>query len=136
MMIRRSAAATLAALAAIAAGCGTSGETISRPIETVIYVSGVQGTDFAFASRADPDACGSAGTGIQSPNADHQFGGRVFRVPHLFVLENARQPVRAVIRNSATNPSNIRVDTFLGQLPQNPNVQIAPGDCQTIAISE
>jgi hypothetical protein len=134
MTTRRLAAATVAAMTLAAAGCGGSSGTISRPIETVIYVSGGTGLQFSLASAPDAGACGSNGTGIQSPNADHQFADRVFRTPYLFVLENVRQPVRAVIQNLSTLP--IRVDTFLGQVPQNSNVTINPGECQSVVTNE
>ncbi|MFN8643673.1 MAG: hypothetical protein U0802_19185 [Candidatus Binatia bacterium] len=112
--------------------CGTSGGSEARPIEVLYYVSGGPGLDFEFVSDADP-ACGSAGVGIQSPNTDHQFGDRLFTTPHLFVLENAHQPVRAVIRN--LSPSPIQVDMYLG-LTQNVGGAdgiINPGECRTIA---
>lgn len=136
MSARPLAASLVITLALAAVGCGSSG-TISRPIETVIYVSGGSGLLFSLASTPDEAACGSDGTGIQSPNADHQFGDRVFRTPYLFVLENVRQPVRAVIQNLSALP--IRVDTFLGQVPQNSNVVInpvgTPGDCQSVVTN-
>jgi hypothetical protein len=138
MRTRRFAAATAAALTLAAAGCGTSGGSISRPIETLIYVLGAQGATFEFAATADADACGSTGTGIQSPNADHQFGDRVFQAPHLFVLENTRQPVRAVIRNtSPTLP--ITAFLVLGQVVQvgaTPEGTINPGECKTIIAND
>jgi hypothetical protein len=86
--------------AAASLSCGTSGGSEARPIEVLYYVSGGPDLSFVFVSEADP-ACGSSGTGIQSPNSDHQFGTRSFQTPHLFVLENAHQPVRAVIRNTS-----------------------------------
>lgn len=116
-----------------ALGCGSSDSgSEARPIELLYYVSGGPGLEFAFASTADAADCGSTGTGIQARNADHQFGNRVFQTPHLFVLENARQPVRAVIRNLSTVP--IQVDLYVGfeQQVGGPDGAIAPGECRTI----
>ncbi len=126
----RTAAAALALLAST--GCGTSNNTTPRPIEVLYYVSGGTGLQFTFEDQPNPEACGSNATGIQSANADHQFGDRVFLTPHLFVLENDRQPVRAAIRNTdLTQP--ITVDLYLGLNPQGPAVVINPGECRTIA---
>jgi hypothetical protein len=131
MNLYRFAAACMAAGFLGAVGCGSSGTNTSRPIETLIYVSGATGTPFAFADTPDPSACGSVGTGIQAPNTSHQFGSRVFQTPHLFVMENVFQPVRAVIRN--LDPSvDLTVDLYLGQTPQQPNKIIKAGECQTI----
>jgi hypothetical protein len=136
----------VAALLCGAVGCGGSGIN-PRPIETLMYVTGAQGTQFAFVSTPDatcahvgsePSYCQPSGcTGIQAPNADHQFGDRsgdrVFETPHLFVLENICQPVTAVLRN--LDPTNsIQVNLFLGQTPQVLADQgvIGPGDCSAI----
>lgn len=120
------------ALALASLSCGTSGSSEARPIEVLYYVSGGPGLDFEFVGAADP-ACGSTGAGIQSPNSDHQFGDRIFTTPHLFVLENAHQPVRAVIRNLSPGP--IQVDMYLGltQAVGASDGLIAPGECRTIA---
>lgn len=128
--------APVALLALAGLSCGTSGGSEARPIEILYYVSGGEGLRFEFASEVDP-ACGSAGTGIQSPNSDHQFGDRVFATPHLFVLENAHQPVRAVIRNLSDQV--LRVDMYTGLIqavgsgtPGDAGY-IPPGECHTIA---
>ena len=133
MQGRRIAAAIAAALFCSLTGCGGSGIS-PRPIETLVYVTGPQGTQFTF---ADPGAaCGmdaSSGGGITAPNADHQFADRIFTTPHLFVMENICQPVTAAIRNlDATNP--IQVSLFLGQTPQVLANQgmIGPGECSPI----
>jgi hypothetical protein len=123
----------IAALAIASLSCGDNGGSEARPIEILYYVSGGPNLDFAFADSPDLAGCGSVGTGIQSPNSDHQFGTRVFQTPHLFVLENAHQPVRAVIRNLSAQP--LQVDMFLGftqQVGGDAGV-IAPGECRTIA---
>lgn len=124
------------ALACAGLGCGSSGSE-ARPIEVLYYVSGGSGLSFAFADTPDEAGCGSPGTGIQSPNSDHQFGDRIFQTPHLFVLENARQPVRAVIRNLSDQV--VHVDMYLGftqavgsGTPDDAGY-IAPGECHTIA---
>lgn len=134
MMASRIAALLVAA--ALAAGCGTSGGNELEPIEVLYYVSGGPGLQFEFASTANPGACGSSGTGIQSANASHQFGDRIFQTPHLFVLENNRQPVRAVIRNLSAIP--IQVDLFLGftQVVGGSEGLIQPGQCRTIASDD
>jgi hypothetical protein len=125
----------LAALLVAAAGCGTSGGNgLQPPIETLIYVSGPTTASFSMPID-DPDCPNSAtfGSGIQSPNADHQFQGRTFLAPHLFVMENIRQPVQTVIKN--TGSSAIRVDLYLGLNPQVTNFVIEPGTCQRVVSS-
>ncbi|MBX3027638.1 hypothetical protein KF840_22290 [bacterium] len=121
------------ALALASLNCGTSGGSEARPIEILYYVSGGPNLPFVFADTPDLAGCGSSGTGIQSPNSNHQFGDRVFQTPHLFVLENAHQPVRAVIRNISNQP--IQVDMYLGFTQQvgGDNGVIQPGACRTIA---
>ena len=131
MKLHRLAASTVAACLLGAVGCGSSGTNTSRPVETLMYVSGVSGTNFGFAETPDPSACDSEGTGIQAPKTSHQFGSRVFQTPHLFVMENVLQPVRAVIRNLDTT-EDVTVDLYLGQTPQQPNIVIKPGECRTI----
>jgi hypothetical protein len=131
-MTRHPLPCLLVALALASLGCGSSGGSEARPIEVLYYVSGGPNLQFAFADTPDP-ACGSTGTGIQSPNSDHQFGTRVFQTPHLFVLENAHLPVRAVIRNLSPDP--IQVDLFQGFTQQvgGDDGLIPPGECRTIA---
>lgn len=121
------------ALALASLSCGTSGGSEARPIEILYYVSGGPNLPFVFADTPDLAGCGSPGTGIQSPNSDHQFGDRVFQTPHLFVLENAHQPVRAVIRNISNQP--IQVDMYLGFTQQvgGDKGVIQPGACRAIA---
>lgn len=123
----------LIALGLASLSCGTSGGSEARPIEILYYVSGGPNLEFAFAETPDLAGCGSVGTGIQSPNSDHQFGSRIFETPHLFVLENARQPVRAVIRNLSAQP--LQVDMYLGLTQQvgGDKGVILPGECRTIA---
>src|SRR6185295_16631237 len=101
MCHRHLAALSLAAFAVVAAGCGTSSGGIpAEPAETNIYVTGGTGLRFELVSDGDTAGCpANAGVGIQGPNSNHQFPDRVFLAPHLFVLENAKQPVQAVIRN-------------------------------------
>jgi len=124
----------IALLLAAGAGCGGSGIN-PPPIQMLVYVSGGSGLQFTLPDTPDADACGSDGTGIQAPNADHQFPNRIFETPYLFILNKIRQPVQLVIQSSASNTAPIRVDTFLGENPQNSGVLIAPGDCQTIITS-
>lgn len=132
MYARSLAAATAAVLLCSVAACGGGGIS-PRPIETLIYVTGAQATQFMF--TAPDEVCGTQTSqgGIQAPNANHQFGDRVFTTPHLFVLENICQPVSTAIRNlDPTNP--IQVNLFLGQTPQvlaNEGV-IGPGECSPV----
>lgn len=130
MSIQRSAISWAAGLAFLV-GCGSSGTNPTRPVETSLYVSGVSGLGmFEFAS-ADNPCPGQAGTGIQAPNADHQFGDRVFQTPHLFVMENTLQPVRSVIHN--VGDTDITANLFLGTQQQTGNVVIQPGECATVS---
>jgi hypothetical protein len=131
-MTRRALPVLICALGLASLSCGTSGPSEARPIEILYYVSGGPDLSFEFVSESDP-GCGSLGTGIQSPNANHQFGDRVFQTPHLFVLENARQPIRAVIRNTSLFP--LQVDLFLGmtQAVGGDDGIVLPGECRTIA---
>ena len=115
------------------AACGGGG-TQARPVETLMYVSG--GTRLQFEFPLGDSACDSTGTGIQAPNADHQLDGRIFQTPHLFVMENIQQPVRAVIKNtSPPGSAALRVDIYLGLNPQVSNVQIAPGECKAVVTN-
>jgi hypothetical protein len=133
MRVRLGSALFVALFAAVAcAGCGKSGSGDYRPIEVLFFVSGPSGTQFQMAAEPQPD-CGSDGTGIQDANGDHQFGDRVFHTPHLFVLENALQPVRGVFQVPPENQIGIGIDLFLG-----PSVEMAtsgeidPGACATV----
>lgn len=134
-------AATVAALLLAAGGCGGGG-TQAQQIETLLYVSGGPGLQFSF--PIDDPACpgpaptpgAQAPSGIQAPNADHQLAGRIFETPHLFVMEKIRQPVRAVIKNSAESPAPLRIDIYLGLNPQVSNVEIQPGECKAIATND
>ena len=131
MMMRPRLLLALAPLL-LTAACGTSDDgSEARPIEVLYYVTGATGQQFEMV--ASPDAtCGSLGTGIQSPNVDHQFGTRVFETPYLFVLENAHQPIRAVVRN--LSPNDITVYLYLGltlQIGASEGL-IQPGECRTI----
>ena len=125
-MIRCRAARFLAALSlAAASGCGKSGERDTNPIELLYRVSGVQGTAFRLLSEPEP---GCDATGIQSPNADHQFGDRTFTAPHFFVLDNTFQPVRGAFEVLAGQPNPIRIDLFVGlQLTTTDDLQ--SGEC-------
>jgi len=100
MTLSRRAAGTAAALL-LAVGCGGSGGIQSRPVETLMYIRGAAGATFMFGAAGEPD-CPADASGIESPNASHQFGDRVFQANHLFVLENLFQPMRAVVRNLST----------------------------------
>jgi len=133
MRIRLDKALVLALpLALLCAGCGKTGSRDFRPIEVLYFVSGPTGTQFQTAAEAQPD-CGSDGVGIQAANGDHQFGDRVFLTPHLFVLENARQPVRGVFEVPPENAVGIAVDLFLGTNVQaTTSGELAPGACSTV----
>ena len=135
-------AAGFAALLLVAAGCGGGGVQ-ARPVETLLYVTGSTGLSFEF-PEGDP-ACASVPppsptpnpSGIQAPNADHQFGDRIFQTPHLFVMENIQQPVRAVIKNTSPAGSGpLVVFLYLGLTPQVSNVMIEPGECKTVVTND
>jgi hypothetical protein len=131
--------AIAAVAACLIAGCGGTGVT-SRPIETTFFVTGAaQGTQFSLASPTDPCA---AGSGITAPNANHQFvieptpgqpQPEIFETPRLFVLENVRQPVQAVIQNLDPVQS-IQVNLYLGETLQN-TITVGPGECSPINTS-
>src|SRR5215470_7512471 len=61
-------------------------------------LAAASGATFMF-GQAGEEGCPASGSGIESPNASHQFGDRIFQANQLFVLENLRQPMRAVIHN-------------------------------------
>lgn len=131
----------LVALLMVAVGCGddgpstdTFGENPDSPVETLIYVQGPVGAKFTL-PVGDPDCPGGADgpSGIQAPNASHQFPGRLFLTRQLFVLENVRQPVQAVIKNTGDSP--ITVDLYLGINPQVTDFVIEPDTCRRIISS-
>jgi len=138
MRCRLFIAVTLAALPFLAGACGTSGGGIEpEPAETLFYVSGGTGLQFELVSPGDTDGCpANQGTGIQGPNSNHQFPGRIFQTPHLFVLENAFQPVQAMIRASEDNQGPLTVSITIAQNPpQVANVQIGPGECKRVGVA-
>jgi hypothetical protein len=112
-----------------AAGCGGANEA-QPPVETLLYVSGA---NVSFTLPMNDPACPADSSGIQAPNANHQFGDRLFETPHLFVLENIQQPVQAVIKNVGDQP--LRADLYLGLNPQVSNFVIAAGECRKIAVT-
>jgi hypothetical protein len=149
MRAPRLAAASTAAFLFAVAGCGSGDGIAPRPVETLIYVQGPTGATFTFNeipnNRRCPPFGNSKGTGIEAPNASHQFcdGGedscvdaesRVFQTPHLFVLENIQQPVQAVISNPASSTAPIQVNIYLGTLQRVGGEEgvIQPGQCRTI----
>lgn len=115
----------------VMSACGRSGSRETRPVEVLYRVSGPSGTRFRVLPEARPD-CGAPG--IQAENADHRFGDRVFQAPHLFVLENAFQPVSASFEVPDDEVDSVRVDLFLGTEPRSTTDQpISPGDCATVS---
>lgn len=120
-------------LALTLAACGTSDSGSSaRPIEILYYVTGATGQPFEVVSEPEGCALGAnVYSGIQSPNANHQLGTRVFETPYLFVLENTRQPIRAAFRNLSAAP--ITVNLYLGgtQAVGSPGI-IPPGECRVV----
>jgi len=99
------------------AGCGESGERETRPIEVLFSVSRPSGLDFEVLA-------------LQAQNADHRFEGRSFETPHLFVMENATQPVRGMFRN--LDPENpLTVELIFGTDLVS-RQEIPPGACCTV----
>jgi len=98
------------------AGCGTSGDGIGpRPIETLIYVQGPSGSSFTIVDTPYPGMTPELTCGIAAPFTCHEFNGRVFQTPHLFVLENIRQPVQVTIENLEPEfGPDIQVNIYLG----------------------
>lgn len=115
-------------------GTGAHGENPDSPIETLIYVQGPVGATFTLPEN-DPDCPGGVDgpSGIEAPNASHQFPGRIFLTRQLFVLENVQQPVQAVIKNTGATP--ITVDLYLGINPQVTDFVIEPNTCRRIVSS-
>jgi hypothetical protein len=62
-------------------------------------------------------------------NAVHSFGDRVFQAPHLFIMENAFQPVSATFELLADETNPIDIDLFLGNIPTRPVTMLEPGRC-------
>jgi hypothetical protein len=110
------------------AACGESGSRETRPAEVLYRVSGASGSRFRFATT--DDACLGA-SGIQSTNADHQFGDRIFEAPHFFILENAFQPIRGAFLVPEDENEPIRIDLFLG-LELRSVVEVNPGQCRPV----
>lgn len=137
MSHRHLAALSLVAFAAVAGGCGTSSGGIpAEPAETNIYVSGGTGLQFELVSEGDTTGCPpNSGVGIQGPTSNHQFPDRTFLTPHLFVLENAKQPVQAVIRNLDTTSSLLVSITIATNPPQQSNVEIPAGACVPVRVT-
>ncbi len=116
--------------------CGERGSREVRPIEVLYYVSGGPGIPFRFRQEPSSSECGSVGAGLQSANADHQFGERIFETPHFFVLENESQPVRAVIEN-IDDASGLPLDVYL-YFGYNLRTRetIDPGECRTVGSAD
>jgi hypothetical protein len=140
MWSRRLEAFSVAVLALLAAACGTSSGGIEpEPAETLIYVTGGTGLEFEL-NPTDTTGCEDQGSGIQGPTSNHQFPGRIFRTPHLFVLENARQPVQMVVRNlsdiaAVTVTITIGTTTqVLGANPGDPGF-VDPGTCKRVGVA-
>lgn len=134
------AAGALLALACFACGSdsllGEQGSREFRPIEVLYYVSGGPGIQFRFRQEPSPSECGSTGAGLQSTNADHRFGERIFETPHLFVLENESQPVRAVIENIDDGSGlPLDVNLYFGDTLRTRET-IDPGECRTVGSAD
>ena len=127
--LRRAALFVAAALVFTAAACGESGSPETRPAEVLYRVSGSGGTRFRMGTAADAECFGASG--IQSANADHQFGDRVFQAPHFFILENAFQPIRGAFLVPEDETQPINVDLFLG-LELRSVVGVNPGQCRPV----
>lgn len=102
-------------------GCGKSGERETRPIEVAFRVTRPGGVPFQVAA-------------LQAANADHRFGERVFESTHLFVMENARQPVSGTFRNLSTDQS-VTIEIYFGDLLMK-SEPIPPGACCTVSLDE
>lgn len=130
-MLRRDVRRALllaAALVFAGAACGESGSRETRPAEVLYRVSGSGGTRFRIGT--DTDDCLGA-SGIQSANADHQFGDRVFEAPHFFIFENVFQPIRGAFLVPDDETSPINVDLFLG-LQLRSVAAVNPGQCRPV----
>ena len=126
------------------ASCGDS-PVDNRPIEILYFVQGPTGTRFSIVGPEENDDCmaesldqpaglvPSAGFGFQSADATHVLPG-VFVAPHFFVLENERQPTRAVFRNLGSAP--LTVLQLRGLAPPGTTVElrrIPPGECRSVS---
>jgi hypothetical protein len=112
------------------AACGKSGSRDKRPIEVLYQVSGPNGTQFKIltAEEARPECPGG---NLRASNAVHRFGQRVFQTPHLFILENAFQPVSATFELLAGETNPISIDLFLG-LTQFDFKTLDPAECANV----
>lgn len=114
------------------AACGKSGSRETRPIEVLYQVSGVSGTRFRI--LPPEEARPECPTGdLVARNAVHRFGDRVFRTPHLFILENAFQPTSGTFELLADETNPILITLFLGtDLIRAPD-DVDPGECVDVA---
>jgi len=98
--------------------CGESGSRETRPIEVLFSVNKPSGAQFEVVA-------------LQAMNADHRFEGQVFEAPHLFVMENATQPVQGVFKNRDPElPLTVELSFGLDLVSSQ---EIPPGICCTIA---
>lgn len=139
--VRRLVALTIVATLA---ACGDSADE-ARPVELVYFVQGPTGTRFELVGPDDNHDCmaesrdqpaglvPSAGFGFQSSDASHVLTG-VMRAPHFFVIENERQPTRAVFRNLGDAPLTVLQLRGIARPGSTIDVRvIPPGACRSVS---
>jgi hypothetical protein len=131
-----------ALLAVTVFSCG-SGTNFEKPVEVLFFVQGPTGAPFVFELEGHADDClassttgqggfvNSGGRGIQSVDADHTSDlVGTFAAPYFFIIENERQPIRAVIRNVGTDVLNVQRQITLGVVDA---IAIPPGACRSFS---
>jgi len=137
-------AITAIVLGATPLSCGDE-DRQSRPIEILYFVQGPSGASFDVVDEDDNGDCladsrnqtggfiESNGFGLQTNDAVHVPQGP-FTAPHFFVLENEKQPTRAVLRNLSGTP--LTVQRLLGAASGATNLTshtIPAGACRSIS---
>lgn len=125
--------------------CGKSGEDPTRPVELLMNVTGaaaavgIDSIESALVTHTLPrlrTCVAGARAGQACASGSDCAGARclaVYPAPHLFVLQNAEQPVVATLYNLDAAES-LRVDMFAGTFLH--SAEIPPGSCCRIGTDE
>ncbi len=144
MSFLRTPALVACAAALALTSCGNASND-SHPIELLYFVQGPTGTPFEVVDADNNADCmaesrgqisglvPSAGFGFQSGDTTHTLPGR-FVAPHYFVIENERQPTRAVLRNLGEVPLTVLQQRGLASPATTLETRIIPpGECRSIS---